>query len=109
MEEAYALCDEIAIMDKGKILLEGPSTITQGTLQLHGHFSSRKGLPPGISRRKKHLIESPMGNMLEILTADPNETFSHLLKMGVNLQNVHLRQKNLEDLFLEITGSELRG
>ena len=24
MEEAYALCDEIAIMDKGKILLEGP-------------------------------------------------------------------------------------
>ena len=110
MEEAYALCDEIAIMDKGKILLEGPPRKL-----LKEHFNSmvislpEKDCPSELQGEKNNLVEGPMGNMLEILTADPNETFSHLLKSGVNLQNVHLRQKNLEDLFLEITGSELRG
>jgi ABC-2 type transport system ATP-binding protein len=110
MEEAHTLCDEIAIMDKGKILIKGPPKKL-----LKEYFDSmvislpQKDCPQEALLEKMHLIHGEDGGHYEIITTDPNETFSLLLKAGVNLQHVHLRQKNLEDLFLEITGNHLRG
>jgi len=110
MEEAYALCDEVAIMDRGKILLQGPPKKL-----LKEHFNSmvislpKRDCPDEVSVEKMHFVQGPEGGHYEILTSDPNETFSHLLEAGINLKHVHLRQKNLEDLFLEITGNHLRG
>jgi ABC-2 type transport system ATP-binding protein len=45
---------------------------------------------------------------LEILTSDVNATVQQLLALGISLSRLQIRSRNLEDLFLELTGKELR-
>jgi ABC-2 type transport system ATP-binding protein len=107
MEEAYKLCDEIAIMDHGKI-------IAQGTPQalLAEHFDDvvlqlpRKEFPV----KHDHLAMTVLQNRneVEILTSDVNSTLRQLLELGISLSHLQIRPHTLEDLFLELTGRELR-
>ena len=39
---------------------------------------------------------------------DVNDTLRRLLELNISLNNVNIRQHNLEDLFLHLTGKELR-
>jgi len=48
------------------------------------------------------------GEQAEIMTADVNATVDALLKAGVSLAELKVRPRTLEDLFLELTGKELR-
>jgi ABC-2 type transport system ATP-binding protein len=43
------------------------------------------------------------------MTADVNATVSTLLSAGVSLAELKVRPRSLEDLFLQLTGKELRG
>jgi ABC-2 type transport system ATP-binding protein len=43
-----------------------------------------------------------------IVTGDVNETVARLLQYDVPLDRLRIRARNLEDLFLELTGKELR-
>ena len=43
-----------------------------------------------------------------IVTNDVNKTIEQLLQLKVPLQHLRVRARNLEDLFLELTGKELR-
>jgi ABC-2 type transport system ATP-binding protein len=112
MEEAYELCDELFIMDQGRI-------ITQGTPQnlLSQHFSDiilelpesalpsiAEELPVNILSRVEKKMQDNGENLLHILTNDMNETIHQLLAAGVNLSQLKVRERNLEDLFLKITG-----
>jgi ABC-2 type transport system ATP-binding protein len=47
-------------------------------------------------------------NAVEILTNDVNATIQQLLALGVSLAHLQIRPRTLEDLFLELTGRELR-
>jgi ABC-2 type transport system ATP-binding protein len=44
----------------------------------------------------------------EITTPDVGATVAHLLSAGVSLAQLRVRERTLEDLFLELTGKELR-
>lgn len=111
MEEAAELCDEIIIMDHGHI-------IAQGTPQelLTAHFSERTvRLPVSIlsdglfqQLKKASLHFQVNKEMIEILTDDINRTMKMLLDIGVDLNAIQIQQRNLEDLFLKLTGHELR-
>jgi ABC-2 type transport system ATP-binding protein len=46
--------------------------------------------------------------MLEIPTPDVNGTITRLIDSGVSLAHLRIRERTLEDLFLELTGSSLR-
>lgn len=107
MEEAYVLCDRVAIMDHGKIITEGPP----GTL-LREHFHdvilelpredfelSPDDLPFQVLQNEQNI---------EISTSDVNGVMQFLLENGVPLQRLQVRPRTLEDLFLELTGKELR-
>jgi ABC-2 type transport system ATP-binding protein len=48
------------------------------------------------------------GEQVEIMTADVNATVASLLSGGVSLAELKVRPRTLEDLFLELTGKELR-
>ncbi|MEE1506454.1 MAG: ABC transporter ATP-binding protein [Candidatus Neomarinimicrobiota bacterium] len=107
MEEADYLCDEIIIMDKGKILASGePKKL------IAAHF-------------KEVILELPENEVVngeldipikyelkyghyEIYTRDISSTLDLLKKHNISLDNLKIRSFNLEDLFLELTGSELR-
>jgi ABC-2 type transport system ATP-binding protein len=107
MEEAYKLCDEIAIMDHGKI-------IAQGTPQalLAEHFDDVVLQLPCTEFPAKHdhlaMTILQNRNEVEILTSDVNSTLRQLLELGISLSHLQIRPRTLEDLFLELTGRELR-
>lgn len=114
MEEAAELCDEIIIMDRGHIIAQGsPSEL------LLQHFNERlvripeKELPKScIEALKQHCefqhILLQNDGWIEISTTNVNKTMTNLLSDGVDLNLLQIRQRNLEDLFLELTGKDLR-
>jgi len=107
MEEAELLCDEIAIMDRGRILAMGAPRAL-----LAEHFAEvllelpRRDFPPAARELQLNLIEG--SERIEISTPDLEGTLRALLGAQVPLQHLRIRPPNLEDLFLELTGSELR-
>jgi ABC-2 type transport system ATP-binding protein len=47
--------------------------------------------------------------MIEITTSDVNQTIEELMAQNISLAHLQIRSRNLDDLFLELTGKELRG
>ena len=108
MEEAYNLCDEIAIMDHGKIIAHGsPDEL------LFEHFQDVIiELPardfPAAAQHLPHRIHDKVNSSVQITTKDVNATLSQLMQYGASLAGLQVRPRTLEDLFLELTGKELR-
>jgi ABC-2 type transport system ATP-binding protein len=107
MDEAEILCDDIAIMDRGHIIARG------GPRQLlQEHFEEvllelpRQDFPDNARHLVTKVIES--ADRVEIATQDLETTLRNLMDAHVSLQNLRIRPPNLEDLFLELTGKELR-
>ena len=107
MEEAELLCDEIAIMDRGRIIAQGPPRQL-----VHQHFAEvmlelpRKDFPRHARSLPLRVIDAP--ERVEITTDDLDTTLRTLIDAHVPLANLRIRPANLEDLFLELTGKELR-
>ncbi len=107
MEEAYELCDEIAIMDHGRVIAhDKPDAL------LAAHFNDvvvqlrQSDIPPEIGERE---FEATYRNdAAHIVTGDVNATIEQLLHHDIPLDHLRIRARNLEDLFLELTGRELR-
>jgi ABC-2 type transport system ATP-binding protein len=107
MEEAYYLCDVIAIMDRGLIVTEGsPARL------LEQHFDDVVlELPREDFRGETADFPLPVlvaSDRIEISTGDVEGALQALLGRGVPLKRLRVRPRNLEDLFLELTGRELR-
>ncbi len=107
MEEAQLLCDEIAIMDRGRIIAQGaPQQLVRE------HFSEvllelpRQEFPERARLLPLKLIDA--SDRVEISTRDLDGTLRTLIEAQVPLRNLRIRPANLEDLFLELTGKELR-
>jgi ABC-2 type transport system ATP-binding protein len=107
MEEAYYLCDEIAIMDHGKIIARGtPKAL------LAEHFNDVVLQLPRedflVQQDELALTVMANGDTVDIPTSDVTGTIRQLLALGVSLTHLQIRPRTLEDLFLELTGRELR-
>jgi len=107
MEEAYELCDEIAIMDHGRIIAhDAPDALLAAhfddvVVQIHA-----ADIPCEIGEREFDAIYRN-GNA-HIVTGDVNKTVERLLHLDIPLDRLRIRARDLEDLFLELTGKELR-
>ncbi len=107
MEEAQFLCDEIAIMDVGKIITQGsPETLLRQhyknviiELPLHDFDGDLDGIA--------HRILETQG-IIEIETDDVNASLQELAARTIGLNGMKIRQPDLEDLFLDLTGHSLR-
>lgn len=107
MEEAYELCDEIAIMDHGEIIAhDAPDAL------LALHFNDVV-----VQLREQDILpmigEEVFGatyrnGSAHIVTSDVNSTVKKLLQLKVPLEHLRIRARDLEDLFLELTGKALR-
>ena len=107
MEEAEILCDEIAIMDTGKIIIQGaPDEL------LKQHYKNTIIELPmddfnGDLGSLEHRVVESQG-VIEIETNDVNESLRKLAAHASGLNRMKIRQPNLEDLFLDLTGHSLR-
>jgi ABC-2 type transport system ATP-binding protein len=107
MDEAYVLCDEIAIMDHGIIIAQGtPKEL------LAAHFNDVILQLPETDITDSTSLSYPIHKrkgMIEITTSDVNQTIEELMAQNISLAHLQIRSRNLDDLFLELTGKELRG
>jgi len=106
MEEAYALCDEIAIMDKGRIVSQG--TPTQLLTEHFGDVVLQ--IPSTDSMAKLNALGIQAvhtGDFLEIRTSRLHHTLQQLIENGINLDQLRIRAWTLEDLFINVTGKKM--
>lgn len=107
MDEAQYLCDEIAIMDHGKIIAQGsPQELIeqycgQGVISLPRSNITQplESLP---------LDSREVNGRVECMTGTVNAGIEKLLTMGIDLTGMTVHTPNLEDVFLTLTGRKLR-
>jgi ABC-2 type transport system ATP-binding protein len=101
MDEAYALCDEIIIMNEGSIMTQG----TPDAL-LKEHFNDLVlTLPLSVFPKDKRAEFKVYENrgVAEILTQDIDQEIRKLMAAGLELGELRIRERTLEDLFLTLT------
>ncbi len=107
MEEASYLCDEIIIMDKGNIIAQG----TPRNL-LNEHFDDiLLQLPKQdftIDAKRFNLKISEHDEFITIHTDNVHQTIMLLDQEKISLAKLEIRSRNLDDLFIELTGKEIR-
>jgi ABC-2 type transport system ATP-binding protein len=107
MEEAFLLCDRIAIMDHGRIIAEGPPS-TLLAKHFHDVILQLPKEDVRMAAAELGLELHEAGENVEIQTADVDATLQRLIEKKVPLGRLQIRARTLEDLFLELTGKELR-
>jgi ABC-2 type transport system ATP-binding protein len=107
MDEAELLCDDIAIMDRGHIIARGgPRQLLQEHFEQVLLELPRQDFPEPARGLGLKVFDS--SDRVEIATQDVENTLRTLIDARVPLKNLRIRPPNLEDLFLELTGKELR-
>jgi len=112
MEEAEALCGRIAIIDHGQVVACDTPSALIASLNLNSMLKATVELPldavqalPNVSHVRY------TGQHLEMETTRPEVTMPALHELaarsGRSIRDVILRQPNLEDVFLKLTGRAL--
>jgi ABC-2 type transport system ATP-binding protein len=107
MEEAQHLCDEVAIMDHGRIIAQGsPEKL------IRSHCEGVTVILPRESFRQPiealPLQVQVVNGVVRILTANIDACLKELLSRGVDLSDMSVHSPNLEHVFLNLTGRHLR-
>ena len=117
-EEAEDLCDRVAIMDRGRLLIcDSPMALVR-SLNMDAtilasvepdpgeHLDADLGLLPGVTGKERN------GEELLLWTEDAQATTTALLALaaerGMQLKDLTVRSTNLEDVFASYTGRGLR-
>ena len=115
MEEAERLCDRVAIVDHGKIIAEGtPERLIAGLRAPHiVEFASDPDVPeealralPGVTDTRRH-GPNWFVSVASLVDAVP-ALLSSLARSNVKLVDLSTHQATLEDVFISLTGRELR-
>jgi ABC-2 type transport system ATP-binding protein len=107
MDEAHILCDEIAIMDAGQIITQGsPDDLLRK--QYEGLIIELpiSDLTDSLEDVEHTVLEN-LG-IIEVITNDVSASLQQLSPHVRDLNHIKIRQPNLEDLFLDLTGHSLR-
>jgi ABC-2 type transport system ATP-binding protein len=107
MDEAHVLCDEIAIMDVGRIIAQGsPDALLQRRYRNVVIELPLDDISGDLTSIRHRVLEER--GVIEISTDDVNATLQDLASHVNGLNRMKIRQPNLEDLFLDLTGHSLR-
>jgi len=108
MDEASRLCDRLVIVDHGRILVEGRP------LELIHRYVGKEvvevAFPSEELRRfirSKELEHEDLGNRLIVYVRDGQEIY-HQISRHYCQEGCNLRLASLEDVFLKLTGRDLR-
>lgn len=112
MDEAEALADDIVIIDHGKVVAEGtPADLTTagGAVRDELHFSTDRdfnadGLGVDVTMSRPLHYRVAAAATPELI----RDLAAAAAAQGVLIRSVDVAHRNLEDVFLDITGRELR-
>ncbi|MFC7289089.1 ATP-binding cassette domain-containing protein [Herminiimonas glaciei] len=109
MDEAERLCDRLAVMDYGRLIAEGSPReliaqhIESQVLEVYGDGAAAWGAQQGRAQATRYEVS---GETIFCYTDDA-QPLLHGLAHTSNVRYVH-RPANLEDVFLKLTGREMR-
>jgi len=117
MEEAERLCDRVAILDHGRIVaLDSPEALIRTMGAEERIVFSIDGVLPasfeqalvGVGRlevqRERVVVHGNVGLKVPLVS----EVVTLLTSSGVKFQNLRTEQSTLEDVFLKLTGKEMK-
>ncbi len=108
MEEVQILCDIVAIMDRGKII---DKDYTKNLLEKHCN-KTLITLTDKIAPSKLNLIHGKAtisNNKTRIITDSLDMCINSLLKLKIDISHMTVRNENIEDLYLKLTGKNISG
>jgi ABC-2 type transport system ATP-binding protein len=110
MDEAQSLADEVAIINKGEIVAQGPPASLGGrdtaSTRLRFRLAASAGELPESLRGAATVAEGTV----QLASDDPTRALHELtgwaLERGIRLDDLEVSRPSLEDVYLEITGGE---
>ncbi|MDH5832355.1 ABC transporter ATP-binding protein [Luteimonas kalidii] len=112
LEEAESLCRNLAIIDHGVIVEQGPMRALLAKLDVEGFVFDIDGRLPSVlpaiegatlAASDDHTLEIDMPRAMDL-----NRVFAALDAAGIRVRSMRTRSNRLEELFVRLTGSEAR-
>jgi len=108
LEEAESLCRNLAIIDRGQIIEQGPMKLLLSKLDVEGFIFDIEGaLPASLPLIEGVLFESPNEHTLTLempRSLDLNGVFASLSDAGIRVRSMRTQTNRLEELFVRLTG-----
>jgi ABC-2 type transport system ATP-binding protein len=117
MEEAERLCDRVAILDHGRIVaLDTPAALIRNLgAEERVVFSVDGSLPPAFEKTlsgagrlevqgERVVVHGKDGRKIPLVS----EVVGQLTELGIQFRDLRTEQPTLEDVFLKLTGREIR-
>jgi ABC-2 type transport system ATP-binding protein len=116
LEEAETLCQRIGIIDHGRLLAEGTLAQLQERLgeglvfRLEADFRQSEPAQWGEFDRHFRVLQKSERQLVVAAAGkrDPADCLRELMALPVRVENVSLQRPSLNDVFLQLTGRQLR-
>lgn len=111
LEEAESLCRNLAIIDHGRIVEQGPMKALLAKLDVEGFLFDIDGVLPAnlpsiegatLSATDDHTLDLEMPRAMDL-----NRVFATLGEAGIRVRSMRTKSNRLEELFVRLTGDHL--
>jgi len=107
MEEAEQMCDDVAIIDRGRIIARGkPDKLIAAHARGVGIVLEHEALEKAGAQIPYEITRQ--GSRVVVHVEDVNRGVETLIRHGVDLTGMNVQIPNLETVFLTLTGRRLR-
>jgi ABC-2 type transport system ATP-binding protein len=109
LEEAESLCRNLAIIDRGTIVEQGPMRALLAKLDVEGFLFDVEGTLPAtlpaiegatLTARDDHTLDLDMPRAMDL-----NRVFAAFDAAGIRVRSMRTKSNRLEELFVRMTGS----
>src|SRR3546814_10831589 len=109
LEEAESLCRNLAIIDRGTIVAQGPMRTLLARLDVEGFLFDVDGALPEVLPEiegatlvalDRHTLDLDMPRAMDL-----NRVFAVLGEAGIRVRSMRTKSNRLEELFVRMTGS----
>ncbi|MFD0739672.1 ABC transporter ATP-binding protein [Lysobacter koreensis] len=108
LEEAESLCRNLAIIDRGRIVQQGPMKALLAMLDIEGFVLDIDGtLPATLPRIEGTTLVASDDHTLDLempRAMDLNRVFATLGDAGIRVRSMRTKSNRLEELFVRLTG-----
>ena len=110
LEEAESMCRNLAIIDRGEIIENGPMKTLLSKLDVEGFLLDIDGELPAelphiegiaLHAEDRHTLDLEMPRAMHL-----NQIFARLDEAGIRVRSMRTKTNRLEELFVRLTGSK---